>query len=43
MPGKPDAADKLYQHLMQMQEQAFNEGRFEVSFIVIASCLECVF
>ena len=39
MPGKQDTADKLYQRLMQMQEQAFREGRFEVSFHLLAAAV----
>jgi len=39
MPGKPDAADKLYQRLMQMQEEAFKAGRFEVSYHILAAAV----
>ena len=39
MPGKPDTADKLYQRLMQMQEQAFRDGRSEVSFHLLAAAV----
>jgi hypothetical protein len=39
MPGKPVAADKLFQHLMQMQEQAFRDRRFEVSFHLLAAAV----
>jgi len=39
MPGKPDPADKLYQRLMQIQEEAFKTGRFEVSYHILAAAL----
>ncbi len=39
MPGKPDPADKLYNRLMQLQEEAFEAGRFEVAYHLMAAAL----
>jgi len=39
MPGKPEAADELYHRLMQMQEQAFGNGQFQVSFHLLAAAV----
>jgi len=37
MPKKPNAADKLCQRLMQMQEEAVGSGRFEVAYHLLAA------
>jgi hypothetical protein len=39
MAGTPDAADKLYQRLMQIHEQAFEAGRFQVAYHVMAAAV----
>ena len=39
MPAKSDPADKLYDRLMQMQQQAFEAGRFQVSYHLLAAAV----
>ena len=39
MTGNPEAGDKLYQRLMQMQQQAFAAGRFEVAYHLMAAAV----
>ena len=39
MPAKSDPADKLYDRLMQMQERAFEAGRFQVSYHLLAAAV----
>jgi hypothetical protein len=39
MPAESDPADKLYDRLMQMQERAFEAGRFHVSYHLLAAAV----
>jgi hypothetical protein len=39
MLAKSDPADKLYDRLMQMQERAFEAGRFQVSYHLLAAAV----
>jgi hypothetical protein len=39
MAPKTEAADKLYQRIMQMQDQAFAAGRYEVAYHLMAAAM----